>query len=176
MGWWAIGLLLIGYVLFVERKGWQSLGIRPPATSTLLTAAIGFTLALFGVAAFGVITLLLGADTSATEARLDQSASAPLWWIVAVFIRAGVVEELIFRGFVLSRAVECGAPNWLALTVFTGLFVLPHAFFWPSVSLIMVAFISLAMGVIFLWKRDLLACILAHIAVNVGGVVASLLQ
>jgi membrane protease YdiL (CAAX protease family) len=175
IGWWLIGLLLVAYIIVVERKGLSSVGIRKVSPSTISTAAIGFGLALLGVAAFGLIIQLTGIDPTSTEERLGETASAPLWWLILVFLRAGVVEELIFRGFIISRLIEFGASRWLTLLMSTFLFVLPHALFWPGPALILVAFHGLAFGTIFIWKRDLLACVLAHIGINIGGVIASIL-
>ena len=174
--WWATAALLITYVVVIEGKQLASLGIEKPSTSTITTAAVGFGLALCGVAAFGIITSFIGLETNSTEERLDQTASAPIWWLIIVFLRAGVVEELFFRGFVISRSIELGAPPVLAVVGATALFVLPHAFFWPGPSLILITLTGLAMGAIFIWKRDLLACVLAHIGVNVGGVIATMLN
>ena len=174
--WWAFAISLIAYVHIVEKKPLASLGICKPSVSTVSTAAIGFALALCGVVIFGLITIFTGLDAGSTEERLDLTASAPLWWLAIVFLRAGVVEELIFRGFVISRSIEFGAPPWLAIVFATALFVIPHAFFWPGSSLILVSLTGIAMGVVFVWKQDLLACILAHIAVNIGGTIAAILN
>ncbi len=175
IGWWMVGFLLATYIVVVERKPLSSVGIRKVSQSTISTATIGFGLALLGVAAFGLIIQLTGIDSTSTEERLDETATAPLWWLSLVFLRAGVVEELFFRGFIISRLIEFGASRWLALLISTFLFVLPHALFWPGPSLILVAFHGLAFGAIFIWKRDLLACVLAHIGINIGGVIASIL-
>lgn len=174
--WWAIAILLIAYVVLFEGKQLTSLGIQKPSTSTFTTAAVGFGLALCGVAAFGIITWITGLETDSTQGRLNQTASAPVWWLIMVFLRAGVIEELFFRGFVISRSIELGVPPIFSVIGATALFVLPHAFFWPGPSLIMISLIGLAMGIIFVWKRDLFACMLAHVGVNVGGVVAALLN
>ena len=120
-----------------------------------------------------MIIQLTGLDPTHTESRLDESATAPIWWMVLVFLRAGIIEELLFRGFVISRLIDLGMSRLWALLISTFLFVVPHAFFWPASSLILVAFTGLALGTIFIWKRDLLACVIAHIGVNVGGVIAS---
>ena len=96
--WWATAALLITYVVVIEGKQLASLGIEKPSTSTITTAAVGFGLALCGVAAFGIITSFIGLETNSTEERLDQTASAPIWWLIIVFLRAGVVEELFSEG------------------------------------------------------------------------------
>ncbi len=96
-GWWLMGVFLIAYVVVVERKNLSSVGIRSISRSTFSTAAIGFTLALLGVATFGLIAQFTGLDPTSTEERLNEAATAPWWWLFFVFLRAGVIEELIFR-------------------------------------------------------------------------------
>ncbi|MCF6275630.1 MAG: CPBP family intramembrane metalloprotease, partial [Robiginitomaculum sp.] len=118
-----------------------------------------------------LITQFTGIDPAGTEEQLSQTATAPWWSLFFFFLRVGIIEELIFRGFVISRAIDLGASKRLALFISTFLFILPHALFWPAPHLILVAFSSLAFGVIFIWKRDLLACIIAHIGFNVCGVI-----
>lgn len=173
LGWWLIGFLLLAYIVSIEKKNLSSLGIRNVSRSTFSIAAIGFTLALLGVAAFGLITQLTGLNSAGTEEQLSETATAP-WWALSLFLlRAGAVEELIFRGFVISRAIDLGASPGFALFISTTLFTLPHALFWPGPHLILVAFSGLAFGAIFIWKRDLLACVLAHIGFNVAGVIAT---
>ena len=176
IGWWLIGGFLITYILIFEKKSVSSIGIGRISKSTFSTAAIGFVLALIGVVVFGLITQLTGLDPTSTEERLNETTTWPLKWLVFIFLRAGVVEELFFRGFVISRLLDLNTPRWIALLISTLLFVLPHALFWPSLSLIMVGFSGLAFGIIFIWKRDLWACILAHVGFNVAGVIAASLS
>lgn len=175
-GWWAIAALLIGYVVAIEGKQLASLGLQKPSKSTITTAAAGLGLALCGVAAFGIITAFIGLETNSTEERLDQTAAAPIWWLIIVFCGRVSSKSYFFRGFVISRSIELGVSPTIAVIGATALFVLPHAFFWPGPSLILISLTGLAMGTIFVWKRDLIACMLAHIGVNVGGVIAVLLH
>lgn len=175
IGWWLIGFFLITYIVAIEKKSLLSVGIRNFSRSTFSTAAIGFLLALLGVAAFGLITQFTGIDPAGTEEQLNQTATAPWWPLFFFFLRVGIIEELIFRGFVISRAIDFGASRGFVLLISSLLFTLPHALFWPAPHLILVAFSGLAFGTIFIWKRDLSACVLAHVGFNVAGVmVASL--
>jgi len=173
IGWWLIGVLLVAYIVVIERKNLSSVGIRNFSRSTFSTAAIGFLLALLGVAGFGLITQITGLNPSGTVEQLNKTATTPWWELFFFFLRVGVIEELIFRGFVISRAIDLGASRGLALFISTVLFILPHALFWPGPHLILVTFSSLAFGIIFIWKRDLLACVLAHIGFNVVGVIVA---
>lgn len=173
LGWWLIGFFLIAYTLAVERKDLSSLGILRILKSTFSTAAIGFLIALMGVAVFGIITQFTGLDSTGTQEQLNETATAPFWALSFFLLRASIIEELIFRGFIISRAIDLGASRMLALSISTFLFTLPHALFWPGPHLIIVAFSGLAFGIIFIWKKDLLACILAHTGFNIMGLIAS---
>ena len=115
IGWWLIGGFLITYILIFEKKSVSSIGIGRISKSTFSTAAIGFVLALIGVVVFGLITQLTGLDPTSTEERLNETTTWPLKWLVFIFLRAGVVEELFFRGFVISRLLDLNIPRGIAL-------------------------------------------------------------
>lgn len=126
--WWLIGFLLIAYIIVIEKESLSSVGIRKLSKSTFSTAAIGFSLALLGVAAFGFITQLTGLETAGTEDQLNETGSAPWLMLFFFLVRAAPIEELIFRGFVISRAIDLGASRGFAL-VMSSFFVRSAAYF-----------------------------------------------
>ena len=172
LGWWLAAALIILFVTQVEKRPLSSIGLKAPAPGSLGVAAIAFSVAVFLVGIFSIASQFLGVDFTSTQENLQGSSSAPFWVILLSLTRAGIVEELLFRGFFLSRSVEAGAPHWAALLLSTGLFVAPHFLFWGGAHLIIVVAAGLAFGTVFLWKRDLAACVLAHIGFNLFGVVA----
>ena len=94
----------------------------------------------------------------------------------AFFLRAAGVEELLFRGFLISRGIEMKIRPMQMVLISTAVFVAPHAIFWPGPHLLLVTSAGLAFGLIFIWKKDLTACILAHISFNVIGIAMAALQ
>ena len=172
-GWWLIAAGVIAYVMIVEKRPLKTIGVKAVSISTLVTAAIGLTGAVFLVGVSGVIAPLIGLNFSNTQDAMQSASSVPLWALALTVLRAGIVEELFFRGFLLSRFLEFKWNPVLAVVLTTVLFVAPHALFWGGAHLILVAIASLVFSTMFVLRRDLLACILAHIGFNAGGLIAS---
>ena len=172
-GWWLIAVGIFFYVLFIEKKSLASVGVKRPSVNTIISATIGLMVAVTLVGLAGAIAPLLGISFSKTENALKAASEAPFWVLALTVLRAGVVEELFFRGFLLARLRELGLRPLFALLLTTVLFVAPHALFWGGAHLVLVTIASLVFGALFLLRRDLIACALAHIGFNVGGLVAS---
>src|SRR5882724_10358604 len=89
----------------------------------------------------------------------------PLWLITLIVIRAGVVEELFYRGYAIERLQALGLNPYLAATVPLVIFALGHwTGGWANIV------IALALGAIlagfYLWRRDLVANMIAHFTVD----------
>ena len=94
-----------------------------------------------------------------------------MWFRVAAVVTAGVVEETLFNGFAVTRLALLTGSLWLAgalsVTVFAGL----HVPFWgagPALSFLIGGTASTAF---FIWRQDLLAMIVAHVAIDAWGLV-----
>lgn len=78
----------------------------------------------------------------------------------------GVYEELIFRGFLLTR-VRRGMGGWFSAVIFTSLlFTALHAFEQTVAALIMVTVLSLVFSVLTIWRRSIVPAIVTHILWN----------
>jgi membrane protease YdiL (CAAX protease family) len=96
-----IWLCVIALLLIVrrgERLPFSSIGI---GTSTVAKSILwgGITLVLCGVVGSGIamLTHFHGGEMGAGLAKL------PLWLVLLVVLRAGVVEELFYRGYAIER-------------------------------------------------------------------------
>lgn len=98
----------------------------------------------------------------------------PLWLITLIVIRAGVVEELCYRGYAIERLNALGLPRWLAAAIPWAIFAVAHwTGGWANIV------IALALGGIlaafYLWRRDLVANMIGHGLVDfVGNVLPKL--
>ncbi len=86
--------------------------------------------------------------------------------LLAVFIVSSFGEEVIYRGFLITRISEMGGngKNWLKVAVLISaiIFGLVH-FEWGLTGIVQTGFMGLALGISFiLVKRNLLALVLAH--------------
>jgi len=86
----------------------------------------------------------------------------PLWLRIVAVITAGVVEESLFRGYAMERlATLTGSYGWAGLISLV-VFGLVHLPFWGPGILFSALFGGSVFTLLYLWRRDLWACIIAH--------------
>lgn len=164
-GWWAIALLVV-CVIAADRSG-RALGLRAPTLPTLLTglaAAVGL-LALFPAVQLLLQHLGLGLSQPASV----RFSEIPVWLVIGMAVRAGVVEELLFRGYAVTRLEALTGRTWLAALLSLTVFVALHVKGWSAGHLIYVALAGGALTALYLWKRNLTANMVAHVLVDVAG-------
>jgi len=85
-------------------------------------------------------------------------------------VGSGVVEELLYRGFAIERLTALTGRPWIAGGIAALIFGLAHV---PSWGLGFALSADLPFGIymtlFYLWRRDLVACMIAH---STGLVVA----
>ncbi len=149
----------------------------------------------FGVAVIGVVgsLLLLAVETGGELALgIADEQSEMLWYLVFATLCAGVVEEVIFRGFLVvenkGRVALIGSCVGFSL-----IFALIHGHFWSTEDGFVWTFTSKAFfttAILFtnsLWwyvvrfgpwnpQRSLFPCMIAHAASNLGVFAVKLAQ
>jgi membrane protease YdiL (CAAX protease family) len=92
--------------------------------------------------------------------------------VIAVFT-AGVVEETLVRAYTVTRLTQLAGSLWLAASISVTAFAALHIPVWgvgPSFAFVISGTVMMAF---FVWKRDLLAMILAHIAIDAWAFTAT---
>jgi membrane protease YdiL (CAAX protease family) len=92
----------------------------------------------------------------------------PLWLITLIVLRAGVVEELFYRGYAIERLQALGLGRFLSAAIPLVIFAIAHwTGGWANIV------IALALGAIlagfYLWRRDLVANMIGHGLVDFVG-------
>jgi len=111
-----------------------------------------------------------------TPTRIFSFNVPPLTWNAALVfcfaITAGICEETVFRGYLLSRALKLIPNKFVAVpfallvsSIFFGLLHLPAGTGMFVVS----SFGGLCCTVLVLWRRDLTSAIVAHTLFNIQG-------
>jgi membrane protease YdiL (CAAX protease family) len=166
---------LAGFVVWVvvrqEHLPLRSIGVQRPDWSTLVSGVLLCGVVLY-VLPLMTAPLLNALGTDGLQARLQQLAPLPVWFRVIVGVTGGIVEETLYRGYALERFATITGRRWLGGTISVVAFGLAHIPAW-GIGFALGA--DLPFGIVmtgfYLWKRDLLANILAH---STGLVVAML--
>ncbi|MCH7814182.1 MAG: CPBP family intramembrane metalloprotease [Planctomycetes bacterium] len=86
--------------------------------------------------------------------------------LIGLQIVVGIYEELIFRGFLLTRLRRALGCWWLAAGISSALFALPHIIEQRPVAAIPLFGVGLAFCLFTIWRRSLLPAIIGHALFN----------
>lgn len=120
--------------------------------------AWGFVIAVVSAAVAGGLAYLTGYGHGPGSAAFEK---LPLWLITLIVIRAGVVEELFYRGYAIERLRVIGLGSFWSVIIPLVIFSLGH---WSGgVANILIAFAAGALLTgFYLWRRDLVANMIGH--------------
>ena len=163
-----IWVCVVALVLIIRRGEHLSLksvnlGTAPLRSSLLWGGILAVLCALVG----GVVASLTHFQGGAMGEAL---ARFPLWLVILIVLRAGVVEELFYRGYAIERLQSLGLNRYWAGTIPLLIFGFAHGTNgWANIIL------ALALGavltIVYLWRRDLVANIIGHFLVDFVSVV-----
>jgi uncharacterized protein len=159
--YWVYTALILAFVLLVERRPLSSIGLRRPTWRTLLFGLLAAAIAIVGstvlyVVVFPALKLSIGSASISTVQAL------PLWFRALLLVRAPVFEEIFYRGFAIERLTEITGKRWLAATISGAAFTYAHLSYWGWVQLIVVAYETAVLTVLYLLRRDLGSNMIAH--------------
>jgi membrane protease YdiL (CAAX protease family) len=160
----AIFLIVIEW----EGRSLESIGWRTPRLKDLV----------FGVAAFVAIqqaTLMawdlalrvMPSVAADTQAVAVLSGNLPLAMNLLASITGAVAEEVGFRGYALERLSEITRSTWLGALIPYVVEVLCHAPMWGFHGMLLKAPPLLVLVLLYLWRRSLPACLVAHLLADV---------
>ena len=180
---YALRIIALTALLLWARRWYCSLtGPKSPWVSTLVGTAVG----LFGTAVW-IVLLNPFVDS---ETNSDWSASAFMLRLIAAGLFVPLFEELMMRGYILRLAlqwdqerkrgnpdalqtaldersindVKPGAWSWWAVVLSTLAFTAGHAVVeWPATVVY-----GLLMAGLWVYRQDLLSCIVAHSVTNIA--------
>lgn len=173
--WWALGAIILFWVVRVERLPLSSIGIRRPTIGTfgwglafgvLMLASVIFCYALI-FPAFGL---------SMNQKTVGNIIAVPLWLQTAMMIRAGVIEEILFRGYPIERIEALTGRVWIGAIIAGLSFIFMHLAGWGGAQLIVVSFGAVIMTGLYLWRRDLPCVMIAHALTDIVGFMLARMQ
>ena len=167
-----LGLLSVVLAVAMSREPdpWSSLGFAHTGLSTLLWAAMIATLFII---ALGPILMRLPAWLGAPGfapplARLQQ---LPVWYLALAVTVGGIVEEILYRGFALGQVSSMVGNTAVSAALVVVAYSLAHVPLWGWVPALTTGISGAVLTAAFLAHGDIVANILAHMAVDFVGIV-----
>jgi uncharacterized protein len=168
----AITILLV--VHFWERLPMSSIGIIKFAASDLAlgVAAISGLAVIQGLALPLVLSILTGsrdggiASSDAHEFKLISQWPWPL--MIAAAVSAGFYEEIWARGYAVERLETLTHSSIAAAAIALTLDLAAHIPFWGARYVILIAPCEILLLGLYLWRRRLMPCVVAHILWDSG--------
>lgn len=168
--YWALFVATLAYVVKVERRPLASIGLRWPSLRDGLAA---FAIAVATIAGLAALYLVILPALHLDETQqVDKLTSAPGWWLAISVLRAGVSEEVLFRGYPIERLQEWSGSRTFAVIVPLIAFTLAHVGPWGWSHLLVAGFGGAMLTALYLWRRNLWASIFAHCIVDGVAVLA----
>ncbi|MEG3122595.1 CPBP family intramembrane glutamic endopeptidase [Sphingomonas sp. GB1N7] len=173
--WWALGAFVLVWIVRVERLPLRSIGLRAlrfkgVAWGVIAAIAMMATVML----SYAVIFPALGLQMNMKQVR--SLTHVPLWLQTATMVRAGVVEEIIFRGYAIERIAMLTGSRWAGALLSAAAFIAVHISSWGYAQLIVVAFGAAILTALYLYRRDLGSNMLAHFLTDFVGFMLARLQ
>lgn len=166
IGWgivvhWINFAAVVAVVLWAERRPPTSIGLRPLAWWTI---PLGLLAGIVATVATGILTKLL--NPTAPAPFVQMLLSLPFAMRLLLVITAGVFEETLYRGYAFERLATWLNSKWAAAGVTLLVFTLGHI---PAVGLdhlVPVFIVSALITLLYLWRRDLVLNMVAHVTVD----------
>jgi membrane protease YdiL (CAAX protease family) len=170
-GMWLVAVLLLAIIKLGEGLPLSSIGFT--------TARLGKSI-LWGFLIGIVCLLVAGGLIALTHFTGGEAGKAfdklPTWLLSLIVLRAGVVEELCYRGYAIERLHALGLPRGLAAGVPLIIFGVGH---WTGgwANIVIALVLGAILALYFIWRRDLLANMIAHWFVDfIGNVLPRLIR
>jgi uncharacterized protein len=158
--WVALLLLLVVWLPRIEHLGPASIGVTRFRWSYVWLGA-GAYVATF--AALAGVQFLQQANGQETIRALQPTLSTYPWpLLVALFITGTVLEEVVYRGYVIERVIVLTGSRWVAGLLSWAAFTLVHLRFFGVGATVDVAVVSAALVLLYMWKRSLWPAMVFH--------------
>jgi membrane protease YdiL (CAAX protease family) len=165
--WWAFALVLLLWLRFVEHLPFASIGLRKPTGKTIGFGILaGVVLIAIMIVQFAVIIPLFHLSAAQSTAVRAALLHRSLGYRFALVLRAAIVEEILFRGYLIEKIRQLTGSVTLAVIVSVAAFTYAHLSGWGPVHLIPVCAGGIVFALLYVWRRDLPCNMIGHFIVD----------
>ncbi len=165
--WLAVSLLVL-YILFIERRRLTSILLIRPTQKDVEWA---FYFWGIGMTYSWLISMILPQPPNEGIATLVE---LPIPLLIMVIFTTAITEEILFRGYPIERLRELTGKKGLAVLISFVVFILPHITFFGVEWLLYQGIGTILIYILYLWRKNLWACILLHFLFNVPILIPAL--
>jgi membrane protease YdiL (CAAX protease family) len=163
----AVIFLMLAALLLIVRKGerlpFSSIGWHTDRLgNAALWSLLGLLLSAVALAIGVGVAYLMHWKLGLQEAPKYEP---PVWAMAITVLRAGVTEEVFYRGYALERLMSITGSKWAAVVLTLVPFALFHFRQGPA-GILIAGLAALALTGIYLKRRSLPAVILTHFTVD----------
>lgn len=164
-------LALVTYLVWRNGEGVRSLGWRGPVAQEVVVGAVLFFPTYF---AAGALESLLTRGGLSAPSHLPSflQATGPAEKVLAavLVVVVAVVEETVFRGYLLRRFAQLTSSPAVAVVLSAIVFALGHGY-EGSAGMAAVAFLGVVFALVYLWRGSLLAPMVMHLLQDMAGLI-----
>ena len=164
-------IVVLGYVGF-RKQSWSTLGLaadRPFVDAGIGVLAAGFIMLLMVAGSAFVWVFAPELIPALQESQRGIREILPpmnLPTIIGLTAVVAFYEELLFRGFLLTRLRVVTRRWWSAVTIGVLSFAALH-FYQGPLAVLAIVLLSGVLSAVFIWRRSLIAPVTAHFVFNV---------
>ncbi len=161
-------ILIIAVILRYRRQSVRSVGFRRGKLALNVLIGIGAVAVAFGLSVVTNLLLWLAwpelPDQMEENARriLDMVPKLHPLGFAGVAVMIGIYEELLFRGFLMTRLRRASGSWIVAVLISTAIFTALHALDQMPAALVPITILSVVFSVATIWRRSIVPAIIAH--------------
>jgi len=166
--YWGTTLFLLLYAWQLERQPMLIIKESKPTIGFFLLSILVLYLLYIAAAIVSALPMLFGVhDDKAVIKMISSVLKGHFWFTVFVALTAGVTEEFIFRGYVLTRLIQIWKNPVIAIIVSSLLFSALHYRYHSLHELIFAFFIGVIFSVYYLKYQNIKAIMLVHFLIDI---------
>jgi membrane protease YdiL (CAAX protease family) len=170
----AIVLIVTGvYAFAVYGEGYSLRRLGFARLSWRITPLLGIVLAAFYILVFGPLAFQALAKFNAGDFAkgLEVTRQLPTAYLVLTILLVAPAEELLYRAYAIERISDLTGSYVLAATISIVAFALAHVPMWGWGPALTTAVSGGIATLFYIWRPDVVALIIAHIATDLYGIV-----